>query len=77
MPENDTLSVTVKTDVEGIGDAEEHTIDLEVAETVGELIKQNLRNRYEHLDGDTQIDVIALSPPNHVAIHYSSGTNEE
>jgi hypothetical protein len=69
-------TVTVKADVEGIGDGETHTIDISVAETVGELIKQNLRNRYEHLDNDTEIDVLALSAPNKVAIHHSSVDGE-
>lgn len=67
---DDSLTVTVKTDVEGFGDAEAHTLDREVAEEIGQLIQQNLRNRYEHLDEDAEIDVMALEAPNTVLIHY-------
>lgn len=67
--------VTVSVSIEGLGDAEEHTISSETAERVDDIIKTDLRDRYCHLDADTDIDIIALSPPNSVAIHYDSGAD--
>jgi len=61
--------VTLKADVEGFGDAERHSIDVEVAETIAQLIRTNLRNRYEHISREDEIDVVTIEPPNNVIVH--------
>jgi len=70
-----TVTLTLKPEIEGIGDADTRTIDPEVANTIAELVKQNLRNRYAGIE-DEPMNIVCVSEGNSVAVHFPEREND-
>jgi hypothetical protein len=70
MSTNTDLSVSITAEFDGIADtdASRRTIDPDVAQSIGNLVEQNLRNRYADIDAETDIRVMAIEAGNVVIV---------
>lgn len=70
MTNNTELTVSIAAEFDGIADtdASRRTIDPDVAQSIGNLVEQNLRKRYADIDADTDIKLMAIEAGNVVIV---------
>lgn len=76
MTDLEDLTLTVGVDVQGLGDAEMHCISLDAADAIHDLVVEDLAERHPHLEDATDVNILAITAPNEVAIHYDHAASD-